>query len=241
MRKILLTSLAVFFMASTAVICQEGATKGLAIKGFPFYVYSDGASRLNHFIPSGWMGDTGDLKYTGNWKTNCKSGKSCIQIRYSGEKKQSAGWAGIYWQYPANNWGTQKGGFDLTGATSLNFWARGEKGGEIVEFKAGGIAGEYPDTSSATTGPVELTKEWKQFTIDTSKEDMSYVNGGFCLVLAADTDPDGATIYIDEIVYNGKPELKTETQTEIKTETKAETKTETKTETKPQTTPPKAK
>jgi hypothetical protein len=233
MKKILLTSLTVFLMASTAVLCQESIAKGLAVKGFPFYVYAEQASVLNHFLPGGWMGDTGDLKYSGNWKTNAKSGKSCIQIKYSAEKKQSAGWAGIYWQYPANNWGNTKGGFNLTGATSLTFWARGEKGGEIVEFKIGGITGELPDTISTTTGPQELTKEWKQFTIDLSKEDMSYVNGGFCITFASDTDPDGATIYLDEIVYNGKPELKTENKTE--------TKTEIKTETKPQSTPSKSK
>jgi hypothetical protein len=28
----------------------------------PFYVYSDRGASTNHFIPSGWMGDYGDLK-----------------------------------------------------------------------------------------------------------------------------------------------------------------------------------
>ena len=41
------------------------------------------------------------------------SGKSCFQIKYTAERKQGAGWAGIYWQTPANNWGTTKSAFDL--------------------------------------------------------------------------------------------------------------------------------
>ncbi len=210
MNKVVGLMVALLFMVSTGAICQDDSLKGTAIKGFPFYVYTDGANKLNHFIPAGWMGDTGDLKYVGSWTVNPKSGKSCIQVKYTAEKKQSAGWSGIYWQSAANNWGTQKGGFNLSGAVSITFWARGEKGGEVAEFKNGGIAGEFPDSSSATTGPVELTKDWKQYTINVASDDLSYINGGFCMTMAADTNPDGATIYLDEIVYNGKADAKAE-------------------------------
>ena len=48
---------------------------------------------------------------------------------------------------PENNWGTHTtGGYDLSGATKITFWAKGEKGGEQIEFFAGGITGDNPDS-----------------------------------------------------------------------------------------------
>lgn len=202
MKKTVFVAVAILFLAGSWMIAQEASQlKGAKIKSWPFVVYTDGFNQANHFIPSGWMGDYGDLKYSDKWTMNPKSGKTSIQIKYTAERKQSAGWAGIYWQNPANNWGNLKGGFDLTGAKQLTFWARGEKGGELVEFKCGGIAGEYPDSMVGTTGPVELTKDWQMFSIDIDKEDLSYLNGGFCVVFSADSNPDGATFYIDEVAY----------------------------------------
>jgi hypothetical protein len=166
---------------------------------FPFYVYKDRISKENHFVPSGWMGDWGDLKINENYKDNPKSGSSCIKIEYSAVRSQGQGWAGIYWQNPANNWGNVKGGYDLRGATRITFYARGEKGGELCEFKIGGIRGEYSD--SATTGPIVLTQNWKKYTIDLKDLDLSYISGGFCWVITANDNPNGAVIYLDEIVY----------------------------------------
>ena len=125
------------------------------------------ADRGNHYIPSGWMGDYGDIKLDEGWKENPQAGKSCTKFSYSAQGKQGANWAGVFWQNPANNWGEKKGGFDVRGAKKLTFWARGEKGEErIMEFKVGGISGSYPDSDSASIGPIDLTAEWQQFTID---------------------------------------------------------------------------
>jgi hypothetical protein len=121
---------------------------------------------------------------------------------YNGKGAQGARWAGIYWQNPANNWGTADGGFDLSKTAKMTFWARGAKGGErIEEFKAGGIMGEYSDSDSAGIGPVILNKEWTQYTIDLKGKDMSYVIGGFCWATNVDVNPEGATFYLDEIKY----------------------------------------
>ena len=167
-----------------------------------FYVYGDAGYFKNHYIPSGWMGDYGDIGYADTWAVTPQSRRTCIRITYSAVRKQGAGWAGIYWQDPANNWGNVKGGFDLTGAKKITFWARGDKGGEVVtEFKMGGIAGEFADSASASIGPIVLTKEWKQYTIDLASEDLSLIIGGFCFVLSAMENPNGAMFYMDEIVY----------------------------------------
>ena len=178
----------------------EPVLVGYKVK-FPFYVYKDRFSKENNYIPSGWMGDYGDIKLNENWTQNPKEGTSCIRIEYSAKRSQGQGWAGIYWQNPANNWGNVKGGFDLRGAKKLVFYARGEKGGEICEFKMGGIRGEYSDSDTATTGVVRLTKGWKKYTIDLKDLDLSYISGGFCCVITANDNPDGAIIYLDEIVY----------------------------------------
>jgi len=168
----------------------------------PFDVYSDKNARTNHFAPSGWMGDYNDLGYNDNCAESPHSGTSCIKIIYRPNVSQGARWVGLYWQSPPNNWGEKKGGFDLTGATKLTFWIKGEKGGErIEEVKMGGISGTYPDSDTASTGPIILTKDWKQYEIDLTGKDLSYVSGGFCWSTNLDVNSDGCTFYLDDIRY----------------------------------------
>ena len=165
-------------------------------------VYTDAKSPDNHYIPSGWMGDFGDMKFNDRFMEKPHSGTTSIQIIYDNKATQGARWAGIYWQNPPNNWGTRPGGYDLTGAKKLTFWARGDKGGErIEEFKVGGITGEYADSDVAGIGPVVLTPDWQQFTIDLEGKDLSSVSGGFCWATNLDVNPDGATFYLDDIRY----------------------------------------
>ena len=178
----------------------KAVTTAAGFKGFK--VYTDGRSPDNHYIPAGYMGDYSDIKVeTANFD-NPHGGTTCIKITYSNAVSHGARWAGLYWQSPANNWGDRKGGFDLTGATKLTFWVRGEKGGErIEEFKAGGITGLYPDSDIAGIGPVMLTPEWKQYEIDLAGKDLSYISGGFCWATNVDMNPDGAIFYLDDIKY----------------------------------------
>jgi len=168
-------------------------------------VYADASSLDNHFIPSGWMPATSaqDLKLNVNWKENPFSGDSCMRTDY--KNNSGTRWAGIYWQNPANNWGTvPDAGFDLRGATKLTFWARGQEGGEVInEFKIGGISsGEHIDSDSASIGPVRLTKDWKKYEIDLRGRDLSYVIGGFCWATNIDVNnPEGIVFYLDEVRY----------------------------------------
>jgi hypothetical protein len=167
-----------------------------------FFIYADRGYFKNHYIPSGWMGDYGDIKLNDAHPDKPYSRKSCIKVVYTAQRKQGAGWAGVYWQDPANNWGNLKGGYDLTGAKKLTFWARGDKGGEIItEFKMGGINGEHSDTASGSIGPITLGPDWKQYTIDLKDEDLSLVIGGFSFVISSMENPDGATFYLDDIAF----------------------------------------
>ena len=167
----------------------------------PFYVYKDFKSSDNHYLPSGWMGDVKkinmDLACTDN---TYEEGSHCIKLSYASDGSQK--WAGIYWQNPENNWGNKKGGFDLTGAKKLTFYARGAQGYErISEVKIGGIGGEYPDTAKEELKRIKLSNKWKKYTIDLSKADLSYISGGFCIVFSSADNPKGCTIYLDEIRY----------------------------------------
>ena len=148
-----------------------------AVKEAPkeFVVYLDRNARDNHYIPSGWMGDYGDIKINDQCAENPHSGTTSIQFTYSAKKSQNQGWAGVYWQNPANNWGSKKGGFDLTGMTKLTFWARGAKGGEVIQkVVVGGIKGTYSDTATVEMGPIELTDTWKQYTVNLAGKKESF-------------------------------------------------------------------
>jgi hypothetical protein len=170
-----------------------------------FYVYHDKGDHLNHFIPSGWMGDYGDIKLNDADTGNPKDGHTDIKITYSAEAKQGANWAGMYWQNPANNWGDKMGGYDLTGYKRLTFWAKGLRKDKqpvtINELKMGGITGDHGDSDAASIGPITLTTTWKKYTIDLADKNLTNIIGGFCWSTSRDTNPDGFELYLDEIRY----------------------------------------
>jgi len=169
-----------------------------------FIVYRD-KSGPNHFVPSGYMPDGQCIKQMDNWQENCQQGKTCIKVAYDiACSTKGNGWAGVYWLNPADNWGDRKGGFNLTGAKKLVFWARGDKGGEtIAEFKIGGvgISRDFPDSDTVGIGPVILSKTWKEYSIDLRGRDLSYVSGGFAWVANVENNPESCTFYIDNIYY----------------------------------------
>ena len=169
----------------------------------PFWVYQDKGSRENHYIPSGFMPDGKCISFDDGLLQNCHSGKTCIKIIYDVTcSKDGQKWAGIRWLNPANNWGSQKGGYNLTGFQKLTFWAKGEKGNErIEEFNIGGITGEYPDSDTAVIGPVILTPEWKEYTIDLRGKDISSISGGFTWSTSVEVNPENCTFYLDDIQY----------------------------------------
>src|SRR5579863_1695968 len=80
------------------------------------------------------------------------------------------GWAGAFWQYPKNNWGTLGGGYPIPpGANTVSFWARGKDGGEKVRFFSGEGASlacsDYVATAN-TNATFPMTPAWTHYTID---------------------------------------------------------------------------
>ncbi|MCL2334503.1 MAG: hypothetical protein FWC57_00380, partial [Endomicrobia bacterium] len=94
MKKISSFVLAALFM-TTAAALSFAAPAAPAFK--PFAVYVENNSKENHFAPSGWMGDYGDLKLNLASTEMPRSGNTCIKITYSAKMAQGAGWSGIYW------------------------------------------------------------------------------------------------------------------------------------------------
>ncbi len=163
---------------------------------FPFSLYSD-CSGIQPFCPSGWMGNINAIDVDDCWEKNPHSGDTCIKCSYTDRGK----WAGVAWQDPPNNWGDLPGGFDLTGAKRLSFWARGETGREAVEFKIGllGVSKMFPDTARATSGKIPLSSQWRQYTIELGGKDLQRIISGFVWVVEGGTAP--VTFYLDDIEY----------------------------------------
>jgi hypothetical protein len=173
---------------------------------FPFYVYKDKPYRFNHFSASGFMPDGKCVAMNDAWTKDCGGDSvSCIKADFDRDCTTigGQGWAGVFWLYPSNNWGDMKTGYKLTGAKKLVFSARGEKGGEAVTFKMGGVGmgHQYPDSDTASSDPIVLTKDWKEYTIDLTGKDLSHVIGGFGWVGTAKENQSNATFYLKDIYY----------------------------------------
>ncbi len=197
------------------VTFSAGAQEALSEEN-DFYIYADKNSPQNHFIPSGWMGDTNDLSFNDQATEAALSGGTSIKITYDPEKGQRQGWAGIYWQSAQNNWGNRDSGYDLSDYNKLVFSAKGAEGGEVITgVKVGGIttngmtgeAVEYPDSANVEAGPFRVTDQWQEYQINLVDADLSYINGGLSIVFNADQAGGEQTIYVDDIRYSYDPDL----------------------------------
>ncbi len=156
---------------------------------------------LANFVASGWMGDCQKGPPVCTWtpasRTNPHSPPLCVQVTY---RPGAAGWGGIYLQHPPDNWGKLPGR-NLSQYRRLTFWARAD-GDAYVEFKSGGINTDglpHRDSYEASLGTVQLTSEWRQFTIDLEGCKLSDVIGAFAWVATKASNPNGVTFYIDDV------------------------------------------
>jgi hypothetical protein len=161
----------------------------------PLAVYGDGVT--SGYIPSGWMGNAAAVAMDEKHTINAKEGATCLKVDY----RAADNWAGVVWQSPANDWGDAPGGHNLTGAKKLTFWARGEQGGEKVNFLVGIIGSEkkYPDSDKAELKDVTLTKDWQPYSIDLEGKDLTQIKTAFGWTLAGQGKP--VTFYLDEIRF----------------------------------------
>lgn len=117
------------------------------------------------------------------------------------------GWAGVYWQFPVNNWGMQAGKRVAPGATKITFFAAGAKGGEDVKFIVGeNTTALYTDGASGSTEAM-LTTTMTKYTIDITGQMYDGVIGAFGWTAAApagagaDAAPISITFTVDSIQW----------------------------------------
>lgn len=161
----------------------------------PFVVYGDGQAKPP-YVASGWMGDHGAITMDDKCTDRPRDGGTCIKASFG----KADGWGGVVWQHPDNDWGDRPGGFDIEGARSLAFWARGAGGGEKVKFGFGMIGADkkYHDSAKGEM-EVTLTRDWKRYTIDLSGKDMTRIKSGFYWVVGGAGKP--IAFYLDDVSY----------------------------------------
>ncbi len=103
-------------------------------------------------------------------------------------------------------------GVDLSGSNTINFYAKGVKGGEKVVCFVGEdtSSDEDDEESESQTAPtymsekVTLTDQWKKYTLELGGIDLSNTKCGFGFTVSyADNAGGNVEIYLDEIYYEG--------------------------------------
>ena len=188
------------------------------------YVYRDFGDTENHFTQKAKMFGVDErlvMDMDENWREDPHGGESCIRCRQVTAMTDWGGWLFLNgWlaegeTAPRLNDGAMDGqGLDLTGASALTFRARGERGGERVEFFTCGFGydGEwgvptvkYPDSARKhSLGFVDLESEWREYAIDLTDADMSSIACGFGYVLSGGDSGVGDNVfYLDDIRFEG--------------------------------------
>ncbi len=91
------------------------------------------------------------------------------------------------------------GGYNLTGATKLTFWAKCDTTGHQLSVQVGIIfaGAPHPDSSVSKLEDINLQTTWTQYTINLTGKNLSEIQFGF-LIWAWEPP---YTFYIDEIKF----------------------------------------
>lgn len=186
-------------IASTAILVSDEDANNRKFKvpkvELPFVVYDDG-DQPQPYIASGYMGNFDAMEVNLNYKQDVYSGTSAIQIKYNSSK----GWYGLAFVDPANDWGDILGGYDISGAKTFSFWAKASIPNVNATIGFGLIEQDkpYPDSTKKSI-EIELTTEWKKYTIKTKNLDLSCIRSG--LVLFSSAKIFSHEIYLDEVIF----------------------------------------
>ena len=167
-------------------------------------------------IPAGWMTsgskDPAGFVAVQMISSGCES-DHCYQFTYTPGNV----YGGILWWPPscgdtgtAAAWVKAKSGacaiqvFAQPGVTpqKLTFWARGEKGGEMIEFKVGAI--NIAPSPAESTGVVTLQQGWTQYEIPLMGMALDNATALFTWVAADIGNKEPAVFYLDSMQYEGQ-------------------------------------
>jgi hypothetical protein len=211
-------------LVALAACAAPGSTDSGDTTSHPDASTSSGPTSLpftvsDEFQPTGFMGDS-PMDF--NAITMSSDSSQCPAPRISGAvgvcytiswtpmivSGAPSAWVGVYWQYPANNWGTMPGRDIGAGAGKVTFAAVGAAGGEQVQFIVGGInttpgapdAGLSFADSFKASKLVTLTNAWATYEVPLTGDEYMQVIGGFAWSITASTATP-ITFYVDDIQW----------------------------------------
>ena len=160
----------------------------------PFYVYREGEALP--YYPTAYMGNYEAIAVEVQHRETVHEGEAALQISY----QATEGWYGLGFVDPPNDWGEILGGYDLTGATTLRFWAKANYDNLPIQIGVGLLEEDrtYHDTDKKMVD-ITLTREWKEYTIKLKRLDLSCIRSG--LVLFASGQGVRHQIYLDEVRF----------------------------------------
>jgi hypothetical protein len=197
-------------------------------------VYDDIGSGGNHFLAQGQLPDSNSpVTMDTSWSNSPHSGATaiCCALLTNG----STNWGGFYLMngllvsnvgvpyfgqatVPGiSNLITNCSGMNLSGASTLTFWLRGDKGNEKVQIFMGGVGWDvdsgkptepFPDSTRRWPKEGKLftaTTHWTKHTISLAGLNLTNIMGGLGWVADLTNNPDGAVFYLDDIQYNLNP------------------------------------
>ncbi len=165
-------------------------------------------------VPAGWMSGSGEPSSFIDLNeqlvsSDCHTGIDCLKIEY----KPGAGWAGIIW-WPLDcggSWECAENStfvfnpfqeLNLRTVERLTFWAKGESGNEVFDFKVGAV--DFLPIPGRRVR-FRLTSNWQKYEIDLreSRMDFNRVVAGLIWVATDRHNPQGASFLIDDIQFEG--------------------------------------
>jgi glycosyl hydrolase family 2 len=177
-------------------ILVKGAAARVAAPAAALPLVIATAGKPGPYTASGWMGEISSIAMESRSGGHRRGETGSLEVAF----KDTHGWGGVVWQDPPNDWGTRPGGYDLSRATRLVFWARGARGGERVTFGYGliGIDKRFHDSASDRL-EITLGREWQRYVIDLAGRDLSCIKSGFLWTLQAQSQP--LTFFLDDVRY----------------------------------------
>lgn len=181
-----------------------------------FYIYSDMDSGFNHGFPSGLFGNAmGKLTFTPNCvyaptlPSGCATDPTVLdqargtvfQFVFQSMPSGSGQFAGLNFEEP-QNWGVlqQGNGYDLTGATAVEFDAISPSGGINIQINVAQKASQY----------FYVPSQWTSFrvtfaSLGITPSDLVSAHILFGVASNADNAPNGGTVLFDNIRFDPSP------------------------------------
>ena len=155
-----------------------------------------------YYATSGYAGDgatPGLVTDTQECPVRAGSGRGlCHAFTYT---PGSVGWAGVFWQYPADNGGTELGRPVPAGAKSVSFYAWSDAGGEVIQFGAGL---QDHDAFAIVNPAVTLKSTPTRYTISLDGVDYGDDVVSAFLWTAAAGNSERIAFYLDDIAWEGE-------------------------------------